>query len=401
MLIHLAIVSDQFLPTVIPALMHRPGLMVLIASQKMQAKAEQLKQILAHHGIPAIIRGSAPDSGIHLIRDYAVKQMARLSHTLDGHEVVFNATGGNKLMTLGFVEALRDRVDRIIYTDTAHDQIEMIHDRHRPDLQPEPMQDVLDVPTYLAIQGFRYTASRSDKPTVLQCLEQRLHLTKELARHAAATPDLSGFLNSLAYNAWDDKQRWWKNQVQQMPKSLPRSWKTFVKKCTVHGLLIQEGEGMIRFPDEEVVRFLGGGWLEEYAYLAAKEAGLYDVRLGVQGIWDKTETARNEFDVLACHSNRMLFIECKTGKWGDQKQDNDNITSYKLESLSEHIRGVFGATMLITAQQPTQVLRDRAKRAKVQLIEPQSLPKLSELIIRWRDQEQKVNRPPDHTSPPA
>ncbi|MCP9465234.1 MAG: DUF1887 family CARF protein [Nitrospira sp.] len=391
MLIHVAIVSDQFLPTVIPALMHRPGLVVLIASRKMQSKAERLKQILANHGITAIIRGSAPDGGIPLIRDYAVKRMDSLASQLDGHEVVFNATGGNKLMTLGFVEALRERVDRIIYTDTAHDQIEVINDRHRADPQPEPMWDVLDVPTYLAIQGFRYIESRGDNPTVLQHLEKRLPLTRELARHAATTPDFSGFLNLLAYNAWDEKQRRWKNQTQQIPKHLCRPWQKFLEKCMAHGLLIHEGENLIRFPDEEAVRFFGGGWLEEYTYFNAKEAGLFDVRLGVQGIWEGTTMARNEFDVLACHRNRMLFIECKTGKWGDPQQGNDNNASYKIESLSENIRGVFGSTMLITAQQPTKVLEERASQAKVELIRHQSLLKLSELIARWRDRELKIS----------
>ncbi len=397
MLIHLAIVSDQFLPTVIPALMRRPGRMVLIASQKMQAKAERLKQILANHGIPAIIRGSAPDSGIHLIRDYAVKQMARLAHTLDGHEVVFNATGGNKLMTLGFVEALRDRVDRIIYTDTAHDQIEVIHDRHRPDFQPEPMRQVLDVPTYLAIQGFQYHSCKSDDPSQQAQISARRPVAQTLAGLAAQDNRIIGYLNKLAHQAMDKAGQKLVAPAQHV--KLEEAWRQLFTELAGIGLIEWDGERTLRFQSLEAARFLGGGWLEEYAYLAAKATGLYDVRLGVEGIWEKTMTARNEFDVLACHCNRMLFIECKTGKWGDQEQDNDNITSYKLESLSENIRGVFGATMLITAQQPTQVLRDRAKRAKVRLIEPQSLPKLSDLIIWWRDQGPKVRQPPAHTSP--
>lgn len=123
--------------------------------------------------------------------------------------------------------------------------------------------------------------------------------------------------------------------------------------------------------------------------------------MGVTGIWKGTSTAKNEFDVLACHRNRMLFIECKTGKWGRPAQDNDNTTSYQIESLSENIRGVFGATWLITAQHLNQVLQDRARRAKVQLIGPNSLLKLPDLIAHWRDQGIQVGQSSAQASPPC
>jgi hypothetical protein len=134
--------------------------------------------------------------------------------------------------------------------------------------------------------------------------------------------------------------------------------------------------------DAESARFLGGGWLEEYAFVVAREAGLFDVRMGVSGGWDGAASARNEFDVLACHRNRLLFIECKTLRFkGDE---NDNELAYKVKSLGEDARGLLGDTWLLAAQEPTPVLRDRARQAKFQLIGPKFLGSLPRWVHLWK-----------------
>lgn len=382
MLLHVAIVSDQLLPTVIPCLMHRPDRVVLVASRPMVAVATRLRPILEQTaGCAVEIRGQAPDAGLDGIRAYATKLGNELTATAAGSELVFNATGGNKLMTLGFVDVFRERADRIIYTDTAHGRIEVIHDRRTGAPQSEPMRDVLTVPHYLEVQGFRYQCSTSDDAGQVARIEARRQVASYLAEQAGRLSGLIGLINGLVQSAVD-KGRELVRPVQPLKEALRGEWRTAFDRCARAGLIELQDNSRVRFMDLDAARFLGGGWLEEYAFTAACEAKLFDVRLGVTGRWEATESARNEFDVLACHQNRMLFIECKTLRF--QNNENDNDLAYKVKSLGEDARGLLGDTWVLAAQEPTPVLRDRAKQAGFQLIGPQHLGGLRRWITVWK-----------------
>ncbi len=382
MLVHVAIVSDQLLPTVIPCLMHRPDRVELVASRPMAAKAERLRRVLEQHGLAAVIHGQAPDAGLGGIRTYAAKLAKELAGRSPGDELVFNATGGNKLMTLGFVEVFREQADRIIYTDTAHGRIEVIADRHTAAPQPEPMRDVLDVPRYLAVQGFHYHGSVSDDTGQMARIQARREIAMALAHQATHSSGFIGFINGVAHRALDEQGRHLVHPVQQLSKALNDTWRTRFAQFAQAGLLKVEGARAVRFSDLESARFLGGGWLEEYAFVVAREAGLFDVRMGVKGVWEGTESARNEFDVLACHRNRMLFIECKTLRFTGNENDND--LAYKVKSLGEDTRGLLGDTWVLAAQEPSPILCDRAKQAGFQVIRPKHLSTLRGWLDLWK-----------------
>lgn len=382
MLIHITIVSDQLLPTVIPCLMHRPDLVVLVASQKMQAKADRLSQVLEAQGCAVDRRSKVPDSGLSEIRARAASLAEDLTARWPGAEMVFNATGGNKLMTLGFVEVFRERVDRIIYTDTAHGRIEVIHDRTRATPQPEPMRDVLDVPGYLAVQGFRYQRDAAQDPGWLARMETRRGVATYLAMHATRLSGLITLINGLVQAALDDKGRELTHPVQHLKDERHGDWRTAFAHFTRAGLIQWVGRRGVRFQDVESARFLGGGWLEEYAFAMAREAGIFDVRMAVSGVWDGTAAARNEFDVLACHRNRLLVIECKTMRFGVHGRDNN--LAYKVKSLGDGARGLLGNTWVLAALEPTPVLRDRATQAGFQLIGPKCLGSLKGWLTWWK-----------------
>lgn len=383
MLIHLAIVSDQFLPTVIPALMHRPKLVVLVASQPMAAKAERLRRVLEAEGCAVDLWEKAPDAGLDRIRAYAAHLAEDLTARWPGAELVFNATGGNKLMTLGFVEVFHERADRIIYIDTAHGRIEVIHDRGTQGAQPESMHDVLDVPRYLAVQGFRYSGSVSDDASRVARIQARGEMAKALADQAARSGGFIGFINGVAHRAMDEQGHELVQPVQRLNEALHGEWRARFEQFAQAGLLKPEGPRAVRFSDLESARFLGGGWLEEYAFMRAREAGLFDVRMGVTGAWEGATSAKNEFDVLACHRNRMLFIECKTLRWEGRKE-LDNDVAYKVKSLGEDVRGLLGDTWVLAAQEPSPILQDRAKQAGFQVLSPKHLSSLTGWLNLWK-----------------
>ncbi|MEI7844089.1 MAG: DUF1887 family CARF protein, partial [Gallionellaceae bacterium] len=224
-----------------------------------------------------------------------------------------------------------------------------------------------------------------DKPDWNEQAVDRKDVCKQLAKEIESLAWLIGDLNRIAYDAIEQSHVNGKKvdnlvRPQQTLSALPRNENlALLKKIASAGLLQWEtGSKNIEFIDLEKTRFLSGGWLEEYAWHVMRDEKLFDARMGVN-VTDKQ--TRNEFDVLACHQNQLLFVECKTLRF---TQENDNEIAYKVDSLSRDVRGLFGQTWLLTARKPTDILKDRAKKAYIRIIGPDELPKLRDIVREWR-----------------
>lgn len=387
MTIHVCLVSDQTLPNLIPALMFRPDLVVLVTSNAMERKGihNRLKKFLEKRGIGADVRLGAPEAGIQGIQNHALELLTDVQERYPGARIVLNATGGTKLMALAFVDVFRGEAERIIYADTANRRIEYFPPKEGRVPEPTPMEQVLDVPSYLEAQGFHYECASSDSPARRDILESRKALSSYLAKKAAdsAFQNFLGEMNGLAEKALDMNQKL-VSPIQTFSKpSRWRVWADALERLRKAGLLKWErGSLEIEFVDEDTLRYLHGGWLEEYAWHTVKDAGVHDVRLGVLGKWMAARTSANEFDVLAYHNNQILHIECKTLHY---KKEKDSDIAYKIDSLGRDVRGLFGDTWLLSAREPTDNLTGRARQARFRVIGPQDLRNLGDEVRRWKN----------------
>lgn len=382
MRIQVAIVSDQLLPNLIPALMQRPDKIHLACSGPMCERAldRRLARLLRREAIDVEIVPGVPDAGIAEILRFAFDLAQRIADEHPDAEIVFNATGGTKLMTLAFVEAFRALGARILYTDTAHRRIEWLPEGPDAEPQTDDMKDVLDVPRYLDAQGFRFSGAVSDDPDWRERAAARKAACKYLGRQAERIQDFIGAINGLADQALDGGEAL--VEPRQVFNGVPwGKWQETLGELTRHGLLRwRDGSADIEFVDDESARFLHGGWLEEYAWHVLKDDGAFDVRLGVRGRWDTGDRAENEFDVLATQANQLLFIECKTLR---HLERNDNTLAYKVDSLGTDARGLFGATWILAAREPSTVLHERARQARFRVLGPGELPRLREHVLAW------------------
>lgn len=388
MKIHVAIVSDQTLPNLIPALMERPDKVYLVCSERMSQRGadKRLAALLKREAIAVEVRHGAPDVGLKQIHEFALDLAGEIKAANPSAGIVLNATGGTKLMAMGFVDMFRGDTSRIIYTDTAHRRIEMLSDGKQPASEPEPMRDVLNVPMYLAAQGFRFAGAVSDDSAWREQAATRKAASKYLGRNASSIQDFIGAVNALANQALErvpgtDEERL--REPRQPLHNVP--WGEWAKALTelVRARLIdwRAGEAEIEFTDTASAQFLRGGWLEEYAWHIVKDEQVFDARMGVTGVWENMQKGSNEFDVLACNGNQLLFIECKTLRY---REGNDNDIAYKVDSLGQDARGLFGQTWLLSAREPTQLLGERAQQAGINVIGPQKLPKLRVVVQEWK-----------------
>ena len=395
MKIHVVIVSDQILQNLIPILMDRPDRVVFVITDLMARRRldQRLANQLRETEIEITRCEHCPDAGFAQIKAFADQMTNTLLSSSADPEIVLNATGGNKLIALGFVEALRGIASRILYTDTAHRRIEYLNSAagttESPPPEPTPMHNVLDVPSYLRAQGFQFRRAASDGDDWRTLAAARKAACKFIGKHIA-NPHLQAFvgkMNALADRALerlpDSHEERLSAPVQSFSYPPRGIWKEAMAELSSVGLLVWDrGSEYFRFRDVAAAHFLRGGWLEEYAFHVTNDEGIYDTRLGVEGAWDNEQAMANEFDVLACHMNQLLFIECKTLNY--EKRQNDNEIAYKLDSLGEDVRGMFGSTWLLSAREPTDTLIARARRARIRLVPPSELQELRRLVREWR-----------------
>lgn len=381
--IHVCLVSDQVLANLIPVLMERPDKVVLACSADMARKKldKRLKKLLECESIAVEIHSDAPDAGLTQIQEFALELAGKLEAEHPDANLVLNATGGTKLMALGFVEVFRGIAQQIIYTDTAHRRIEALPDTKGHAGTPLPMNNVLDVAQYLAAQGINSGRAISDDPGWRARAAYRKAAAKYLGRNAEKLDSFIGNLNRLANDAFNKTDRLL--GPRQNFGSPPRGvWVEALRLLADAGLLgWNSGDSEIVFIDEERTQFLRGGWLEEFAWHTLADEKVFDARLGVEVSGDGTSDTKNEFDVLATHANQLLFIECKTLRFNPN--ENDNELAYKLDSLGKAARGLFGETWLLSARAPTPMLLERLRGARIRLIGPVELPGLREIVQRW------------------
>ncbi|MCC6472289.1 MAG: DUF1887 family protein [Burkholderiales bacterium] len=383
MQVHVAIVSEQLLANVIPVLMARPARLYLACSTEMAERgyARRLARFLERRGVETLIVEDVPAAGLQSIRESALDLLTRVQSENAGGEIVLNATGGNKLMALGFVEAFRDAAAAILYADTQHRRIEFLPARDGESRSDEPMRDVLDVPSYLSVQGFELAAARSDDPACVSRLARRKDAAKHFGVHARALGSFIGTLNALAQAATGGCADL-VAPCQAFRDLRSQNWREALGLLARKEIIKWAGERDIEFLDTDAVRFCAGGWLEEYAWHVISDERPFDARLGVTGAWEHGRAARNEFDVLATSGNQLLFVECKTLRHGrDAGADSDLL--YKLDSLGRDARGLYGSSWLLAAREPTEEMRDRANAQRIRIIGPSELPWLRDIVRDW------------------
>ncbi len=383
MLVHVAILSEQLLANIIPALMERPSKLYLACSAEMAARGflRRLVQFLRSRKIDVVLAEGAPDAGLQDVHEFALQLLGRVQAEHPGAEIVLNATGGNKLMALGFVEVFRGDAARIVYADTQHRRIEYLPQTGRDVLPARPMVDVLDVESYLAAQGFVLSGAQSDEPGWMAAVAHRKEAAKHLGQRAQALGAFIGALNDCAQKAMAHGDTLVAPR-QDLKDVFSRAWKDGLALLARKELIKWAGQRDIEFLDLEGARFCAGGWLEEYAWHVIHDERPCDVKLGVTGSWEHGRKARNEFDVLAVNGNQLLFVECKTLRHGREAASDSDIL-YKLDSLGRDARGLFGSSWLLAAREPTLDMADRAKAQRIRIIGPGELPRLRDIVREW------------------
>lgn len=374
--LHLCIATGQNLPNLIPALQLRAFKVVVLETTEMRTSADKLQAALVDHGIE-VVRQHFDDQSPEAIAASAVQ----IGKQFSDEAVIFNFTGGHKLMTLGVAEVMEKSVAslHLLYAETRHQRLDWL----KPEPAMQEMEDVLQIDDFLVVQGYRRTkSSDSDGYWQAQALA-RAPLTLKLGNASNQLANLFGSLNKLAQQAMPDPAYGRKNfQPEQHFDKAP--FGPHAEALTLANelhLLTWDQSKILHFASEETASYIGGGWLEEFAWLNLRALKPFDSAVNLM-IESAGSNVSNELDVVVAHRNRMLVVECKTLRFGrDAMKDAAYI--YKLAQLSKQVGGAMAGSLLLSARAINPDVVERAQQYGVQVLAGADIRNFSTHVLAW------------------
>lgn len=124
------------------------------------------------------------------------------------------------------------------------------------------------------------------------------------------------------------------------------------------------------------IKYLTGGWFEEYIYHHLRSFNVTDIKANFH-YETKTEDGKttNEIDIAFTHENKFYVIECKTSLETKEKDNIANDTIYKLDSLSGKM-GLSAKKFLFTLDNETYAkenVQSRLNHNKIKSPHPDNL----------------------------
>jgi hypothetical protein len=389
--VHLLIVTGQTQANLIPVLQLKPDIVALAVSDAMRGKADEFIKLLktiAGYSDKTIIRfDHIADVGLKTIEEKAMDIAVALQERYPDCTLTYHATGGTKLMTLGFCEVFRSDGNQILYTDTEHGRIEVVYPKQQPAIA---IASVLTIDSYLQSVGKQYRHS-ADADWQQQA-KQRKALTKWLAEQVEPLDNFWGAINGMVADAMEKTERGVPSAIvrpQQQFKQPPRGlWLQALSKIAEHKLCQWDATKpeTLYFHDVAGAQYLGGQWLEEYVWHIASDLKPDDVKANVAftEMGAPKDDIRNELDCVIVHHNRLLMIECKTVNLKKIADKNTDIL-YKLDSLGHRAGGLYGHKWLVSARPLDEATEKRAREYAIKVISGTALKGLKETLTTWME----------------
>ncbi len=390
----ICIATGQSLANLIPVLQLKPMQVIVLASQSFKNKAKEFRDLLHDLGATASVRlvDGCPDTGIAEISQFIEQKLIPL---LPEGACDVNLTGGTKLHSFALYEKLRHRAyqDNFFYVDTANRLIEYYPQAQQSSYH-EALASILDIDLSLKGMGKLFVKAESDTQMWQDNVQQRAKLTHWIAHNVVELQQVLGELNAIA-TFYDGGK---KNQLQATTQSLHQYPKEkaieLLEKAHDLKLLKWQGGKNVQFDHYSQSRYLTGAWIEEYVWLVAQALQFEQVKssvtFGNMGSAIEKNRATNEIDLLVCHANAMLAVECKSAV-GAKNLEKSQDMFHKLSGVANRAGGLMCSKLFVSAFSLKQKDgRDiasvyHAKEQNIKIVQAEELIQLPEILTKWRD----------------
>lgn len=371
--VHICLVSGQPIPNLIPLKMDefKSERVILCVSPDMAVQAGRLEEVISSWRIKVDRRPVAPYD-LNSARDTFLNILVEL----ESENVILNITGGTKIMAFAAFEVFRLEKRPILYVDTQNRRVQILS----PEMDNLDFPGVIKVKPYLRSYGQVIASDDTDRDRVqqhrpvvdalLNGLAEFEHALSAMNRCTAPLRNMRSFPVTKEVPSFSASAR----GFDQLTALFER-----------HHLLKRAG-GRLEFATLNDVKFLSGDWLAEHVFRLVAGLSPTDVRMGVEVEWDQKgpKPPKNEYDVVFTHGNRLFLIECKTKRFDENEENqNDQDLIYKLESLRDAAGGLYGKGMLVSYRPLTDAQKRRLKANRLEFCDGPALHMFEEKLKRW------------------
>ncbi len=370
---HLYLVSSQATPNITPALdvAMRPERVILLVSPDMRTRADWLEQVLkASAGIKVSRWEIEHPWNIEHIRD-------RVLDLLVQHEtenIMLNATGGTKPMSIAAYEAFRALDKPIFYVHPEKDQVIWMHPEGQPRQQ---LAQRIRIPHFIQAHGRRVT-ERGQVQVPPNYRDFAQELIQNIQYFSGALGVLNWYANTAEHNLRSDVLD---KQHQQFD-----ALTDLLDKLAQLGILRQQDQRLI-FSNESDRFFANGGWLEQYVFATVNSLKKHtpSIQDTAQSLSVERDPGKipNELDVVFLADNRLHLIECKAKNFKRGNSHSGAETLYKLDSLVDAIGGLQARAMLVSYKPLPEHDMQRAKDLRIKVLHGEQLQQLRTHLKQW------------------
>lgn len=416
--VRIAFVSQELAPLFLSSKQHAGRIrhVELIASRAMAGRAEHLASALRGYfpGIRVTVQGMDSDGRDPAeLLDVARKTLARLGAKYRDCRLVAELTTGTKPMAMALSTAVGECAARgmavgSLYTDSEAKQIQWLS----PPVAPEPLRVTLGIEELLRIQGIPSRMSTAVDRKYRSEIERRAETTNRLLM--GLSEKALGLLNDLAARAerrsksakqdvrdvrvplLDKKQRDAAQDVRQEFLACIRKLAER-RMLSLHG---EPGKQELAFRNFPTLKYLGGGWFEEWIMLRLlphkldELAANISIRLPRLDGGKGNTRVQNELDVVAAHGNRVLLIEAKTAYLDVGAGKAFNQAIYALNAKSQQMARQLVAKLLISRRPVNPDSVELANAYGIAVLCPPAVPEadqvrfmadnLQRMVAEWK-----------------
>lgn len=353
-LIHL--MGDQIAPNLLALRQFPATHNILIATEHTKNSAYRLQKIDSSVEVRILKSAYRIEDMRTLLEDICSRQVK-------GDSLLFNITGGTKLMSVGMILfALQKRMP-YVYINTFEREV----------LYFAKEGKTLPLKASLTIRDFMQMAGHNiqNEGQWTQKHEERTDLTRKVWENRSHLLRIQE-----AISAADRKGTSYRIEKANFLINISDKKST----ATVGGV-------SHRFKSSaEACKYFSGGWLEEYGYLVLRpllDSGrLSDIRIGLMPCYRKSPESNpstfgiQEFDIVTTDGFDLTIIECKAGT-----VVQDHIQ--KIENLAAHYGGTMGHGVLFAAKL-TKRMRERLKTTRITTFEGAAIPSASNQFFKMK-----------------
>ncbi len=363
--IHVCLMSDHTIPNILGIFHFNPDELLFITTQNMEKK-EKVSSILK-----TLNRlGRKYDecfSKINIQEDSILDCHRKIEKWIEGKEdadFIVNLTCGTKIMSIAAYEYFKDYSSKMIYIPIPKNEFISPFPKKSPGRSTE-LDLRLSVVQYLTAYGLEIV-NEAKLSRYHNEASQRKELSAWLVKHYIRIKNLLIWLSGNLRDHRDDKEYYLEGQF---------SGATELEIELMEKLAFsRRGDNISIKLNRSILRYLTGGWLEEYCFnemAELKGKGIDDMVLNL-----KLRKGGNEFDVMFTKDNALYFVECKSL---DQETDKKADILYKIGALQKEFGLRIGSFLVTTSPhilkdgEIKSFLKIRAEQFKTIIISPENV----------------------------